>query len=93
MKTYTRVNTKSANDRNLLIGVLIEMGYVWHRGSDNFTDPLEVERGYPHSRYPIVNINPIEKYLSGGTASGLYSSHEWPENACEIFENILNIEI
>ena len=80
------VNTKSATDRNGLLALLFQYGFVWHKGMiDPFVDPAMVEKDYPQETYPTIGIAP------DGRISGTYhkdSTYVWPEDATRVLDNI-----
>jgi hypothetical protein len=82
------VNTKSATDRNGLLALLFQHGFIWHKGmSDHSTDPERVEKEYSQGSYPTIGIAP-----DGRVSGTIYklSAYDWPEDAASVLDDVMN---
>lgn len=60
-----QIKTSSAEERKVLLGYLLNQGYVWHKGSGHsYPSPEEIENAFPFIMYPVVLIKD-SKNLSG----------------------------
>lgn len=58
------INTNGRGEWRASIAILLSLGFVWHKSSDNLTDLDSIEkRFYPN--YPHIDIHTREKSISG----------------------------
>lgn len=79
--------TENREQWDTLMHLLISLGYVWHRDSDNKTDVEEIGDEY-YDRYKSINIYPQEKNISGAYSGGI----DFAKNHVSIINSILNIK-
>lgn len=57
------VNTKSFNERAIILGAALALGIRWH--GEEKTTAESIEKRYPHSLYPVVQILLEDRYMCG----------------------------
>jgi len=83
--------TSSKEERMVLLQLLINCGYGWHRhmGDNKEANVETIEQKYPWSAYSRVILDLENKSLAGGYSG---SDYNWPEDANTIFDEVFNFK-